>query len=89
MANDKTRTKRAPRQERVKEIELQLSLGPDDLDKEDRFLLEFNFNNITSTTGEDQGYWLLGIQAAREVSCIHRKASKEAQIRPRKHQRRA
>ena len=73
----------------LKEIEHQLSLGPDDLDEEDRFLLEFNFDDIRSTTGEDQGYWLLGIQAPREVSHICRKASKEAQIRPWKCQRRA
>ena len=69
----------------LKEIEHQLSLGPDDLAKEDRFLLEC----ITSTTGEAQGYWLLGIQAVREVSCIHTDVRVEAQSRPQKHQRRA
>jgi len=72
-----------------KEIEHQLSLGPDDLAEEDQFLLECNFNNITSTSGEAQGYWLLGIQAAREASRIHRKRREEAQSRPRKRQRRA
>jgi hypothetical protein len=51
-----------------KEIEHQLSLGPEDLAEEDRFLLECNFDKITSTSGETQGYWLLGIQAAREAS---------------------
>ena len=72
----------------LKEIEHQLSLGPDDLAEEDRFLLECNFNNITSTSGEAQGYWLLGIQGAREASHIRRKRQEEAQIRPRKCQRR-
>ena len=67
----------------LKEIKHQLSLGPDDLAKEDCFLLEC----ITSTTGEAQGYWLLGIQAAREVSCICTDARVEAQSRPQKHQR--
>ena len=72
----------------LKEIERQISLGPDDLAEENRFLLECNFNDITSTTGEAQGYWLLGIQAAKEASRIRRKAREEAQIRPRKCQRR-
>jgi hypothetical protein len=72
----------------LKEIEHQLSLGPDDLAKEDQFLLECNFDDITSTSGEAQGYWLLGIQAAREASRIRRKRQEEAQIRPRKRQRR-
>ena len=73
----------------LNEIEHQLSLGPDDLAKEDRFFLECNFDDITSTTGEAQGYWLLGIQAAREASRIHTDARVEAQSRPQKRQRRA
>ncbi len=73
----------------LKEIEHQLTLGPKGLAEEDQFLLECNFNNITSTTGELQGYWLLGIQAAREASCICTEARVEAQGRPRKLQRRA
>ena len=47
--------------ELLKEIKHQLSPGPDDLAKEDPFLLECNFGDITSTTGEAQGYRLLGI----------------------------
>jgi hypothetical protein len=72
----------------LKEIEHQLSLGPDDLTKQDRFVLECKFANITSTSGETQGYWLLGIQAAREALRIHHKRQEEAQIRQRKRQRR-
>ncbi len=73
----------------LKEVEHQLSLGPDDLSEEDRFLLECNFDDITSTMGEAQGYWLLGIQAAREASRICTEARVEAQSRPWKCQRRA
>jgi hypothetical protein len=73
----------------LKEIEHQLTLGPEGLAKEDRFLLECNFDNITSTTGELQGYWLLGIQAAREASLIRTKVRVEAQRRPWKQHRRA
>ncbi len=52
----------------LKEIEHQLTLGPEGLSEEDRFLLECNFDELTSTSGEQQEYWLLAIQAAREAS---------------------
>jgi hypothetical protein len=52
----------------LKEVEYQLSLGPDRLDEQDRFLLECNFNKLATTTGEHQEYWLLAIVAAREAS---------------------
>jgi hypothetical protein len=55
----------------LKEIEHQLALGLESLDEEDRFLLECNFDELTTTTGEHQEYWLLAaIQAAREASRI-------------------
>ncbi len=73
----------------LKEIEHQLTLGPEGLAEEDRFLLECNFDDITSTSGEFQGYWLLGIQAAREASRLRNEARVEAQGRRRKRQRRA
>jgi hypothetical protein len=58
----------------LKEIDRQLTLGPEGLAEEDRFLLECNFDSLTTTTGEHQEYWLLAIQAAREVSRIHTKS---------------
>jgi hypothetical protein len=73
----------------LKEIENLLTLGPEGLEEEDRFLLECNFDNLLSTTGEHQGYWLLGIQAAREASCICAAARDNPRSRPRKRQRRA
>ena len=73
----------------LKEIENQLTLGPEGLEEEDRFLLECNFNDLLSTTGKHQGYWLLGIQAAREASCICAAARDNPRSRPRKRQRRA
>jgi hypothetical protein len=73
----------------LKEIKHQLSLGPDDLAKEDRFLLECNFDDITSTSEEAQGYCLLGMQAAREAPCLRRKQKEATQSRSRKRQRRA
>ena len=73
----------------LKEIEHQLMLGPEGLNEEDKFLLECNFDDITSTTGEHQGYWLLGIQAAREAVRLRNENREETAGRPRKRQRRA
>ncbi len=50
--------------ELLKEINHQLTLGPKGLSEEDRFLLECNFVEITSTAGKQQEYWLLAIEAA-------------------------
>jgi hypothetical protein len=77
----------AHKAELLKEIEHQLALGPEGLAEEDRFLVECNFNDLSSTMGKHQGYWLLGIQAAREVSCLSAEARDESQSRPRKRQR--
>ena len=63
----------------LKEIEHQLTLGPEGLSEEDRFLLECNFDELTSTTGEQQEYWLLAIQAAREWCRLRAKGAKNAQ----------
>jgi hypothetical protein len=60
----------AHKEELLKEIKHQLPLGPENLAEEDIFLLECNFGNLTTSTGEHQEYWLLAIQATREASCI-------------------
>jgi hypothetical protein len=56
------------KEELLKEIEHQLLLGADGLDKQDWFLLMCNFNELATTSGEHQEYWLLAILAAREAS---------------------
>jgi hypothetical protein len=43
----------------MKEIDHQMTLGLEGLAEEDRFLLECNFDNLTTTTREHQEYWLL------------------------------
>jgi hypothetical protein len=78
----------AHKAELLKEIEHHLALGPEGLAEEYQFLLKCNFDNLSSTTGKHQGYWLLGIHAAREASCLCAEARDESQSRPRKHQRR-
>jgi hypothetical protein len=55
------------KEELMREIEHQLKLGADGLVEEDSFLLECNFDELATTNGEHQEYWLLAIQAAREA----------------------
>ncbi len=55
------------KEEVIKEIKHKLTLGMDSLAKEDRFLLECNFDDLATTTGKFQEYWLLAIRAAREA----------------------
>jgi hypothetical protein len=46
----------AHKEELLKKIEHQLTIGPEGLDEEDRFLLECNFDKLATTTGEHQEY---------------------------------
>jgi hypothetical protein len=62
----------AHKEDLLQEVENQLAIDPDRLDEQDRLLLECNFDELASTTGKQQEYWLLAIQAAREVSRIRR-----------------
>ena len=73
----------------LKEIEHQLTLGSENLEEEDRFFLECNFDDLTTTTSKRQEYWLLAIQAAREASHIQATAGAAQQCRPETKQRRA
>jgi hypothetical protein len=57
----------AHKEDMLKEIEHQLALGDEGLAEEDKFLLECNFDELVTTNGEQQEYWILAIQAAREV----------------------
>ena len=79
----------AHKEELLKEIEHQLSLGPDGLDEQDRFVLDCNFDNLANSPGENQDYWLLAIIAAREASRLRGEIRVEVLSRPRKRQRRA
>jgi hypothetical protein len=54
----------AHKDELLIEIEHQLLLGSKGLAEEDQFLLECNFDKLTSTTNKHQEYWLLAIKAA-------------------------
>ena len=57
----------AHKEELMKEIAYQLELGAEGLAEDNRFLLEYNFDELTTTNGEQQECWILAIQAAREA----------------------
>ena len=57
----------AHKEELMKEIEHQLDLGEEGLAEEDKFLLECNFDELATTNGKQQEYWILAIHAAREA----------------------
>ena len=55
------------------EIERQQDIGiEDDWEREDRFLAEVNLEDLESTSGANQEYWLLAIRTAREASKLRR-----------------
>ena len=54
-----------------------MEIGGSGLEEEDKFLLEINLEDLETTSGETQEYWLLAILAAREA-CILRDESTAA-----------
>jgi hypothetical protein len=71
----------AHKEDLLKEINCQLMLGSEDLADENRFLLECNFDELVTTNGEQQKYWLLVIQAAQEAGRLHMGANEVRQQR--------
>jgi hypothetical protein len=67
------------KEELMKEIDHQLELGEEGLAEEDRFLLECNFDELATTNGEQQEYWILAVQAAREACHLRATARASAQ----------
>ena len=53
-----------------RKIEHQLELGATGLLQEDRYLMEINLEDMESTLGERQEYWLLAITAARKANIL-------------------
>ena len=48
-------------------LEDQLELGEEGLEEDDRSLLEINLDDLDTSSGEDQTYWLLAHEAARDA----------------------
>ena len=53
-----------------REIEEQQDQGFDGLLEEDQFLREVNLEDLESTSGERQEYWLVAVRAAREAGLL-------------------
>ena len=66
--------KAAERKEELqREIEDQIELGGVGRDKQDRYLLEINLEDLENSTGEDQYYWLIAKRAARTDRILRRR----------------
>ena len=65
------------KEEIQREIENQQALGVQDLQEEDQYLLEVNLEDLETSSGERQEYWLLAIQAARKACAIAREEDLE------------
>ena len=48
-------------------LEDQLELGEEGLEEDDKFLLDINLDELDTSSGEDQAYWLLALEAARDA----------------------
>jgi len=51
-------------------VEDQIELGEEGLDERNHYPLEVNLEDLESTIGEEQHYWLLQIQAARSERAL-------------------
>ena len=47
-------------------MQIQLDVGGEDLEEEDKYLLEINLDDLDNTSGEAQECWLLAVKAAKE-----------------------
>ena len=64
----------AQRKEELQQlIEDQIELGNKGLDEQERCLLDINLEDLETSSGEDQYYWLVAIQAVREYRAIKQK----------------
>lgn len=58
------------KEEIQKLIEDQIVLDGEGLEEDNKFLLELNLEDLESTSGENQEYWLLAILAAKEARIL-------------------
>jgi hypothetical protein len=58
------------KEELQKEIEAQQEMGYSSLLKEDQYLAEVNLEDLETSSGEQQEYWLVAIRTAREAGVL-------------------
>ena len=67
------------RKEEVRTVLLdQLERGEGGLDDEDKFLLEINLDELDTSSGEDQTYWLMALEAARDARALRMQQAAES-----------
>jgi hypothetical protein len=70
------------KEELQREIEKQLELGTTGLLEEDQWLVEVNLEDMESTAGEQEEYWLMAMKAAREAATLMWQGTNQAQVEP-------
>ncbi len=70
-----------------KEIKEQMELGEAGLLEEDNWMLEVNLGDLESTSGEQEQYWLVAIEAAWEAAMLTRQNEQASRTRRRKRRR--
>jgi hypothetical protein len=64
-----------------------MELGEAGLLKEDNWMLEVKLGDLESTSGEQEQYWLVAIEAAREAATLTRLNEQAPRTRPQKRRR--
>ena len=68
------------KEEIQREIERQQEQGDEGLLAEDRYLMEVNLEDMETSSGERQSYWLLAIKAAREAAILRRNQDNQLEM---------
>jgi hypothetical protein len=71
----------AKKEELLVEIERQRDLGDAGLLEEDKYLAEVNLEEMASSSGERQHYWLLAIQIARNHYALRAQRDSQQMVR--------
>lgn len=76
-----TGTLATQRKEQIQKlIEDQIELGGEGLAEEDKWLLEINLEDLETTSGETQQYWLLAIMAARAALALRAQQNNDSEV---------
>ena len=54
-------------------------MGSNGLLDEDLWMMEMNLRDLETTSGEQEEYWLVAIQAAREAAMLTRQRAQQSQ----------
>ncbi len=69
------------KEELLLKIECQKELGDAGLLEEDKYLAEVNLEEMATTSGERQHYWLLAIQTAQNAKSLREQQEQKQTVR--------